>query len=74
MYNTQMIERLSAERRSELSKEVHLTRLPKKARKGGSGFGIHHLWRIGGFLGTVGRDLTNRDRSSSAVSTTGLDT
>ena len=74
MYNTQMIERLSAERRSELSKEVHLTRLPKKARKSGSGFGFHHLRSIGGFLESVGRDLTNRDRSSSAVSSTALDT
>jgi len=74
MYNTQMIERLVEERRSELSKEVHLTRLPKKARKRGSGIRVHHLRRIGGFLGSVGRNLKNRDHSNSAVSSTSLDT
>jgi hypothetical protein len=74
MYNTQMIERMVKERRSELSKEVQLTRLPKKARKGGSGARVQHLRSVGGFLGSVGRNLTNRDRSKAAVASPNLDT
>ena len=74
MYNTQMIERMVKERRSELSKEVQLTRLPKKTRKYGSGKGAHYLWRIGGFLGAVGRDLTNRNRAKATAASTNLDT
>ncbi len=74
MYNTQMIERLVAERQSELGKEVHLTRLPKKAQKSGSGFGAYHLRRIGRVLGSVGVTINNGDHSNSAVSSTSLDT
>ena len=74
MYNTMMIELLAAERRSELSREVHMTRLPKKARKSGSGFGVHNLRSIGDFLGSVGLILKNWGRSNSAVSSTNLDT
>ena len=74
MYNTQMIEQLAAERRSELANEAHLAQLPKKARKRGSEFGVHKLRGIGGFLSSVGQSLKNGDRSNSAVSSANIDT
>jgi hypothetical protein len=74
MYNTHMIERLEAARRSELSKELHMTQLPKKAGKSSSGFGVHNFRSIAAFLGPVSRNLKSWGRSNPAVSSPSLDT
>ena len=73
MFNTQMIERLSAERNSELARLVQQSRRLKETGPRGSGVGVRYLRHIGGLLDAISSNVKSLDRSDPAVPATGVD-
>ena len=74
MFNTEMIERLAAAQRSDLAREVAMTRLPKKIKLNHSGFVSCNLKCITDFVDSVVLNLKEWGHSNSKGSPTTIDT